>query len=117
VVEELANGQRRNGLWAKALANSGGQEEKAKALYIRYRVQSIRDEIEISEAAKEEAARKARVPPISERQKRVNQCTAALISKGYKIKEKGTGWIVIEPLGGRQPIKDIEELEQYAKSR
>ena len=47
VVNELASGQRRNGLWAKAIANSNGQDEKAKALYIQYRVQSLKDEYEI----------------------------------------------------------------------
>lgn len=47
VVNELATGQRRNGLWAKAIANSNGQDEKAKALYIQYRVQSLRDEYEL----------------------------------------------------------------------
>ncbi len=48
VVEELAQGRRRDGLWAKALADSKSQEEIAKSLYIRYRVQSIKDEIEIA---------------------------------------------------------------------
>jgi len=48
VVCELMRGQRRNGLWAKSLANSDGQEEKAKALYIQYRVQSLKDEAELS---------------------------------------------------------------------
>lgn len=48
VVGELTKGQRRNGLWAKALADSDGQEGKAKALYIQYRVQSLKDETELS---------------------------------------------------------------------
>ena len=48
VVEELVRGQRRNGLWAKALVDSGGREEKTKALYIQYRVQSLKDELELS---------------------------------------------------------------------
>jgi hypothetical protein len=47
VVKELANGQRRNGLWAKAIANSNGHQEKAKAIYIQYRVQSFRDEYKL----------------------------------------------------------------------
>ena len=54
VIEELANGDRRNGLWAKALANSNGIEDKAKSLYLQYRVRSIKDEIEISEKIKKE---------------------------------------------------------------
>ena len=47
VVNELASGKRRNGLWAKAIASSNGQDEKAKALYIQYRVQSLKDEYEL----------------------------------------------------------------------
>ncbi|MDQ6972942.1 MAG: hypothetical protein Q9M30_09855 [Mariprofundaceae bacterium] len=47
VVNELASGKRRNGLWAKAIANSNGQDEQAKALYIQYRVQSLQDEYEL----------------------------------------------------------------------
>jgi hypothetical protein len=55
VVLELSQGVRREGLWAKAIANCNGQDEKAKALYIQYRVQSIRDEKEIVEALTKEA--------------------------------------------------------------
>jgi hypothetical protein len=55
VVFELQNGQRRSGLWAKAVAHSNGEEAKAKAMYIHYRMQSIKDEIEISKAFDEEA--------------------------------------------------------------
>ncbi len=51
---ELSEGKRRNGLWAKALANSDGNEEKAKSLYIQYRVQSIKDEAKIMESVAEE---------------------------------------------------------------
>lgn len=54
VVQELAQGHRRDGLWAKALAVSNGVDEKAKALYIQYRVQSIRDEAELLKANDEE---------------------------------------------------------------
>jgi len=50
VLREIEAGVRRDGLWAKALQKSSGNEEKAKALYIEYRVQSIKDEAEISTA-------------------------------------------------------------------
>lgn len=48
VVDELAQGNRRDGLWAKAISESGGSIDSAKGLYIRYRVQSIMDEIELT---------------------------------------------------------------------
>lgn len=116
VVNELANGKRRNGLWAKALANSEGIEDKAKALYIQYRVQSIKDEVEISEAPQERAA-SPRTRAVSDHETRIAQCEAILTSKGYKLRQRGAGWLVREPLGGRQPVESIEELEQYARSR
>ena len=52
VVIELSEGKQRQGLWAKAIADSEGSEEKAKSLYIRYRVQSIKDELSLAEEAR-----------------------------------------------------------------
>lgn len=56
VLSEIENGQRRDGLWAKALAHSDGSNEKAKSLYIKYRAESIKDEIIL--ATKSEEAKK-----------------------------------------------------------
>lgn len=50
VLREIESGIRRDGLWAKAIQNSNGNDQEAKALYIRYRVQSLKDEIDISNA-------------------------------------------------------------------
>lgn len=52
VAEEIHNGILRNGLWAKAIAEAELNEEKAKAIYIKLRVQSIIDEEHINYAAK-----------------------------------------------------------------
>jgi hypothetical protein len=58
VVVELADGVKRQGLWAKAIADSDGHEEKAKSLYIKYRVQSIKDELAlIKERQRDEAGK------------------------------------------------------------
>lgn len=54
VAMELSQGYRREGLWAKALADAGGSEKKAKARYIKYRVLSLSDEAEIKSALAEE---------------------------------------------------------------
>jgi len=51
VMQEIEAGFRRDGLWAKALADSGGSEEMCKSLYIRYRAQAIVDEAEILASA------------------------------------------------------------------
>ena len=73
VVQELANGQRRDGLWGKALARSDGIVDKAKALYIQYRVQSIKDEIEIHEAI-EEGTAKARSAHLFDAATKASNC-------------------------------------------
>ena len=116
VVVELSQGQRRDGLWAKALADSDGSEEKAKSLYIRYRVQSIKDESEIAKEVAEQEEYQRKNAPVVERQKRVDEADSLLRSKGYKLVPAGSGWVVKEPLGGRQRISTLDELEQYAKS-
>ena len=48
VLREIESGLRRDGLWAKAFQKSHGNEQKAKALYYEYRIQSIKDEAEIA---------------------------------------------------------------------
>ncbi|MFY0670163.1 MAG: hypothetical protein JXQ95_19180 [Alteromonas stellipolaris] len=48
VASEIYQGQKRSGIWAKALALSNGSEELAKAKYIELRVQSLKDEIAVA---------------------------------------------------------------------
>ena len=47
-VQEIESGQRRDGLWGKAYAESGGNVDKAKAVYIKLRVQSLYDEVHLA---------------------------------------------------------------------
>jgi hypothetical protein len=49
VNEELSTGRTREGIWFKALAESEGDITKAKALYVKYRVQSLKDELVIEQ--------------------------------------------------------------------
>lgn len=53
VVEEMAGGQIRSGLWGQALAEAGGNEEQAKANYISLRVQALIDEEHLAELAEQ----------------------------------------------------------------
>jgi len=55
---EIESGQRRDGIWAKALVESDMDQVKAGAKYIKLRVQSLKDEITvfIAEMKKAEAA-------------------------------------------------------------
>ncbi len=43
VLDEIEDGYKVRGLWAKSLAMSEGDENKAKSLYMQYRVQNIKD--------------------------------------------------------------------------
>jgi hypothetical protein len=53
VAQELKAGKKREGIWVKAMAKSGGDLNKAEALYIELRVQVIRDEILATQKASE----------------------------------------------------------------
>lgn len=44
VAGELQQRVLKPGLWARAIAESGGDEEKARAFYIRFRVTELKDE-------------------------------------------------------------------------
>jgi hypothetical protein len=46
VLNEMQQGIRREGLWAKAIAKSEGNENKAKSFYLEYRAQSLADELQ-----------------------------------------------------------------------
>ena len=50
VLEEVESSYRQKDLWARALQKSRGDEYKANALYINYRAQFIKDEIETAKA-------------------------------------------------------------------
>jgi hypothetical protein len=45
-LEEVEAGERRKGLYSKALAKADGDTEKADGIYLKLRVQSIMDDIE-----------------------------------------------------------------------
>mgnify|MGYP000034547900 CR=1 FL=1 len=44
-LKEVEDGRRRDGLWAKALANAAGNTDRAESLYLSYVVQALKDEI------------------------------------------------------------------------
>jgi hypothetical protein len=126
VVIELQQGQKRPGLWAKALVDSNGSEQYAKSLYIQYRVQSIRDEmkasLDIAEQERQKAAAKAeedRRREITKNQEVVTRCKRILQSKGYQfvVTESGAGWLILDPSGACTSLKTLEQLQVYAKSK
>jgi len=51
VSREMANGDIKEGMWTKAYANAMGDEGKAKAMYIRMRVEELAREQAVQESA------------------------------------------------------------------
>ena len=110
IAQELETNTVDKGVWTKAYAQAGGDDKQTRALYIKTRF----DRLIAMEDARLETIR---MNQSLERQKRIQQCESLLSSKGYKLIPKANGWLVKEPLGGRQPIETLEELEHYANSR
>lgn len=54
VGAELEEGIKNNGLWIKAKSNALGDENKIEALYIRYRVEELRDDLSLLNIAEKE---------------------------------------------------------------
>lgn len=73
VATEIQNGIRRDGLWAKAISEAELNEDKAKAIYIKLRAQSIFDEIHL--AGEQEKLRQASRSESSTNQTTLKQVT------------------------------------------
>jgi len=104
VLREIESGIRRDGLWAKAFAKSGS-EERAKALYIEFRVQSLRDELtlyRIQQHELQEKAEKAKSPITSRAQSR------GLVSKEVQQREERIRSILREKLGREPTAREID---------
>jgi hypothetical protein len=67
VAEELEQGEQSKGLWAKALADGEGNIEKAKGLYIKLRVQMIKDQWAQSDKVRAENVESKRTSLLGER--------------------------------------------------
>ena len=56
VMDEIANNKRQKGLWGQAIVKSNGDEKKAEAEYIKLRVESLKDELEVIKQNEHEEA-------------------------------------------------------------
>jgi hypothetical protein len=90
VLIEMDNGDIRTGLWAKALANSDGSEEKAKGRYIKYRVQSIKDEFIVIEEYFEIDAKKELEREKEQTQKKIESSKPKKTKENLDIKQTET---------------------------
>lgn len=63
VLKEIESGKRSDGLWAKAMADSNGNSDKAKSIYIKYRAVAIKDEVALEKSR--EGASESKASPKS----------------------------------------------------
>ena len=59
VGREVESGERRTGLWTKALAEAGWDENKAKARYVEYRVAQVKEALAAGRPQTQLAAERA----------------------------------------------------------
>jgi hypothetical protein len=110
---EIEAGATHPGLWAKAFAESDGDELKTKARYITLRVQYEEDRIKQdreSALANAAALAKQKVDAFS-------LTISQLDLQGYHVTHRGAGWMVREPHGARLKFKSDVSLLEYASDK
>lgn len=112
-LQEIESGAMHRGLWARAFADADEDDSKAKARYIRLRVEQAEDN-NTKHHAKAVADEKKK---LDDARLSLNTIILELNQKGYAITPKGKGWHVREPLGGRMIINSLAELFEYAAGR
>ena len=125
-MNELETGQRRTGVWAKAFAESDGDEIKAKVVYLRSRVQQLKmSDFEMrrqADANKAEQKKMMEEKIISETIIHIDtssprKCIATLGALGYKVSHKGgESWEVTGPSGITALAYSIENLISLTKT-
>ena len=116
VLDELKLDIRRDGLWAKALAESDGSEEKAQSVYIKLRVQSIKDEAEVINEMRYDAEQQ-RVIDVAEeaRKKSLEEVQEIFERNDSKLVDEGDYWQGINSKGGHlKKFKSIKEMRAFA---
>lgn len=112
-LAELKAGTARPGLWAKAFAESEGDENKSQALYMRLRVQHEKDRRQQLQNAAAASAADA----VRRKAEEFSAMIEQLRLKGYDARKSGDGWTVREPLGGRAKLDSDKSLSEYAEGR
>ena len=89
VMDEIANNNRQKGLWGQAIVKSNGDEKKAEAEYIKLRVESLKDELEIQKQNEDEQAiLKAELNKIAEEEKQRKAQKKAQEEQRIKIEKE-----------------------------
>lgn len=109
VLREMELELRRPGIWAKALAHAKGDEQTAIGLYIEYRVQSIKDDMQTAIIASKYAE------PTNTPTKKQMACLNQLKESGFNYKRNGVSWVITRA-DGKIPYyaNSDEELQKLA---
>ena len=129
VVDEIADGGVVPGLWAMAIAKSGGDEPKAKAKYLEMRVDLLREELAISEKVSSVLRAEQRQRDEAQRvdDERKREALAALESErvltqflegsGYSLDIRGNGdrksYRVTAPRGASIGLQSLQQLKLF----
>ena len=112
-LSEIQTDSVRPGLWAKAFAESEGDGNKCKALYIRLRAQQEKERLHQERHASHLVA----VEAAQQKSRAFQTVIDGLSSCGYETKRTMSGWSIREPLGGRVKLKSDQELLDYAQGK
>ena len=121
-LEEVEAGERRKGLYSKALAKADGDTEKADGIYLKLRVQSIMDDIESEQIDRRdnERAYKAlqefrNAEAIESKPDLKTECRELLGYKGYELHKSTLGeYQVGDKSNPIYSSKDLNDIKRWA---
>lgn len=105
------------GLWAKAFSESEGDENRSKALYIKFRVKQEKERINQKNNEIKMIEMTLAKKLAEKKDADFSSVLTQLDLKGYHITRNGIGWSVREPLGGRIKLDTDNSLLEYAKGK
>ncbi len=125
-LEEVEAGERRKGLYSKALAKADGDTEKADGIYLKLRVQSIMDDIESEQIDRRENERVLKAIQTLESEKIIEsksdlkyRCIEILREKGYVLHSPIFGDYWVGPKKGNWNYysnSDLNKIKDWAEN-
>ena len=115
IAAEINGGVKKEGLWLKALANSRGNEERAFGVYIKLRLQSLKDELEFASMQDENRNQDQAVITTSGAD-RLAGTISKMESAGCTVIKRPVGWRVRDPRGKWTHCDNFYDLESIAST-
>ena len=99
VMDEMEETEPIKGLWAKAIAHSEGNNDKAKSMYMQFRVQSIKDEFDALKILYNEMSKEKLFETIKngfkEQHEKFETIKAEEVKKEEEKYNKIGGWLIV----------------------